>query len=81
MTDIRVITVAVILLAAPVILGIDYLLYLAGGNRATISRTLLDFSKRWPIVPLLFGVGTGILLGHLFVPQHVYVFLPIPIPW
>lgn len=45
----------------------DLIAYNAGGNGATISRVLLSWATDYPIVAIAFGV----LLGHLFVPQHV----------
>jgi len=35
-----------------------------GGNEATISACLWDWSKAWPVIPLVIGV----LCGHIFFP-------------
>ena len=57
-----------ILLALPLLVGgYDLAAFLRSGNDATVSMVILDAAKEWPIVSLLFGV----LVGHLFVPQHV----------
>lgn len=45
----------------------DLIAYTNAGNEATISRVLLGWATDYPIVAIAFGV----LLGHLFAPQHV----------
>lgn len=40
----------------------DVVARLVGGNDATVSAVLLDASKLWPIIPLLFGI----LIGHIW---------------
>lgn len=35
-----------------------------GGNEATISACLWEWSKAWPVIPLVIGV----LCGHIFFP-------------
>lgn len=43
-----------------------------GPNDATISKLLLNAAKKYPIVAVAFGIAIGVLLGHLFWPQHIY---------
>lgn len=40
----------------------DVLARVAGGNEATVSAVLLDASKAWPIIPIIFGI----LIGHIW---------------
>ena len=54
---IPVVTVAVILY--------DILAISRGGVDATISRVLLGWAQRWPVIPL----GVGVLMGHLWWSQ------------
>ena len=54
----------------------DIVTYKVDGNPATISRVTLEFASKYPYlgVPLVGGIlllGIGILIGHLFFPQHV----------
>jgi len=37
-----------------------------GTGNDSVSATILDWSTRWPLIPLLVGV----LLGHMFWPQR-----------
>lgn len=67
----REVTIAVIIAAPLIIGGYDWIAYERAGNSATISRTLLDAARRWPIIGVAFGFGLGLLCGHLFVPQHL----------
>lgn len=67
-----------ILIVANIVIAIlyDILTYKIDGNEATISRVTLHFASKYPIlgVPLIGGVLlllSGILIGHLFFPQHV----------
>lgn len=66
-------TIAVIvIIAAPFAIGaIDLVLYVHGGNSATISRVCLDTSRSHPLFMLAVVFLFGLLCGHLFVPQHV----------
>lgn len=43
----------------------DIVAYLRGGVRATISRIVLSWATRWPVVVL----ALGIVLGHVLWPQ------------
>lgn len=67
----REVTIVVIVVTIVGLSVYDVVVYLIGGNEATISRTLLDGTKEYPIIVVLFSVGFGVLLGHLFLPQHV----------
>jgi hypothetical protein len=62
------VTTKVILISLFILLAIyDVFAVVNGGNMATISRTIYYWFADYPIVSL----GFGILLGHLFVPQHI----------
>ena len=50
------------------ILGLDALLFVLSGEDATISWRVAYWSKRQPIVALLFGI----LMGHLFWKNLAY---------
>lgn len=39
---------------------------------ATISKLLFLAAKERPIIAIIFGLAIGVLLGHLWWPQHVY---------
>lgn len=44
----------------------DLVIILSRGYQATVSATLFQFCKSYPIVPFLFGT----LVGHLFFPNY-----------
>jgi len=44
----------------------------------TISEITLAWGRRHPIAVLCLGLALGIVLGHLFWPQTVYVEVPVP---
>jgi hypothetical protein len=57
-----------LLIIAGLFLGVyDLIVYLRYGDSPTISRVVYDWAKRYPWIVLLFGM----LLGHLFIPQHI----------
>jgi hypothetical protein len=57
-----------LLIVSGIILVIyDLIVYLRHGNDPTISRVVYGWAKRYPWIVLLFGM----LLGHLFIPQHI----------
>lgn len=56
----------VVVITTIVILVYDLFAYLSHQD-ATISETLLQWAKDYPVVPFL----GGLLCGHLFVPQYV----------
>jgi len=59
----------------------DLFAYAIAGNDATISRLLLDTATWQPGVALSLVFAMGVLIGHLFVPQHVYLPAPAaPVP-
>lgn len=51
----------------------DVVAYRLGGNDATISRLLLDVSARYCGFALVLAFLFGVLFGHLFLAQHVYL--------
>lgn len=62
MSHLQIITLSV-LGATACLLGLyDVWVKVRGGDKATISKVLLNFAKRYPIVPLALGV----ILGHIF---------------
>lgn len=64
----------VLLVTTPFVIGAyDLTAYLHGGNDATISRTILDTAREYPLFPLVIGLMVGLLLGHLFLPQHLEI--------
>lgn len=50
---------------AVVVIIYDVVAAYRGGWEATVSRVILNKSKVWPLIPLLFGM----LMGHLFWSQ------------
>lgn len=42
-------------------------------GKSTVSWIVFDVSRKWPIVPFLFGFLIGGLAGHFFFP------IPIPV--
>jgi hypothetical protein len=57
--------IVAVLVGAFVLLAI-YEVWQAQHGRPTISEQVWAFSKRWPPIGFLVGIGLGILLGHLF---------------
>lgn len=53
--------ITVILMAV----AFDIIAILLWGTEGSLSRVMLDFSKRWPIVPFALGV----VAGHIFWPN------------
>lgn len=51
---------------------IAYDIYAVLKGKSTISWIVFDTSRKWPIIPFLFGFLVGGLAGHFF--------FPIPIP-
>jgi hypothetical protein len=51
---------------------IAYDIYAITKGKSTVSWIVFDTSRKWPIVPFLFGFLVGGLAGHFF--------FPIPIP-
>lgn len=51
---------------------VAYDIYAATKGKVTISWSIFEISRKWPIVPFLFGFLVGGLAGHFF--------FPIPIP-
>jgi len=51
---------------------IAYDIYAVMKGKSTVSWIVFDTSRKWPIVPFLFGFLVGGLAGHFF--------FPIPIP-
>lgn len=67
----QIITLVLLVSAPSVILGYDAWAYLTYGNDATISKTILTWATRFPILGISLVFSTGVLVGHLLVPQHV----------
>jgi hypothetical protein len=51
---------------------IAYDIYAVMKGKSTVSWIVFNTSRKWPIVPFLFGFLVGGLAGHFF--------FPIPIP-
>jgi len=51
---------------------IGYDIYAITKGKPTVSWAVFDISRKWPIIPFLFGFLIGGLAGHFF--------FPIPIP-
>ena len=51
---------------------VAYDIYAITKNKPTVSWAVFYTSRKWPIVPFLFGFLVGGLAGHFF--------FPIPIP-
>ncbi len=49
----------------------DLFVEIGVGNSATISKICLDTADRHRVFMLCIAVLLGILIGHLFLPQHV----------
>lgn len=52
---------------------IAYDIYAVMKNKPTVSWAVFDISRKWPIIPFLFGFLVGGLAGHFFFP------IPIPV--
>lgn len=50
-----------------------YDIYAAIKGKVTISWSVFEISRKWPVIPFLSGFIIGFLMGHLFFP------IPIPI--
>lgn len=59
-------------LTLPVLIGTTFVVFVlyevrqAVKHEPTISEQVWRFSKAWPPVGFLVGLGAGLLLGHLF---------------
>ena len=60
------IAIYVILAALLAVGAVDLFLVRRGDGNPTVSSTIWDLAKQYPIIVL----AVGILLGHLFWPQH-----------
>lgn len=60
-------TKALLIIVGIVLAVYDLIVFLRRGDDPTISRVVYGWAKRYPWVVLLFGM----LLGHLFIPQHI----------
>lgn len=65
-------TILVLCFVIGLLVGYDLWVWRKGGGDATISKILLNAAKKYPIVAVAFGIAIGVLLGHLFWPQHIY---------
>ncbi len=54
-----------------IVIFYDILAYVMSGNDATISNICLETAEKYKYFTILVTLAVGILLGHLFVPQHV----------
>jgi hypothetical protein len=61
------VTLGFIILALVLIFTVDLILIWWRGYTATISWTLLVWSKKFPVIPFL----VGITMGHLFWPNEI----------
>jgi hypothetical protein len=52
----------IIILAAVLVVAFDLYAYAAHGVHATLSRTVWENAKEYPIIPF----SVGVLIGHLF---------------
>ncbi len=52
---------------------VAYDIYAVIKGKSTVSWIVFDISRKWPIVPFLFGFLIGGLAGHFFFP------IPIPV--
>lgn len=52
---------------------VAYDIYAVIKGKSTVSWIVFDVSRKWPIVPFLFGFLIGGLAGHFFFP------IPIPV--
>lgn len=63
----RQITKLVIGIVTAIVIVYDVIVYASAGGDATVSRVILDWSRRYPPLTLAFGF----LLGHLFWAQTI----------
>lgn len=68
---VRLILAGLLLVVALAIGAWDIYVTARGETDATVSRTLWDWGRLYPILPLAIGV----ILGHCFWPQIAYVYL------
>jgi hypothetical protein len=64
------VTLLVVLGCAGVLAAYDVYLNAQGGLANTISHRALQAARQYPVIPLVLGLAVGLLLGHLFWPQH-----------
>jgi hypothetical protein len=63
------VTLLPLLLGGVFLIVLDVWLFGRGGYQATISYEVLQASRTHPVIPLLVGLVTGLLFGHLFWSQ------------
>ena len=34
------------------------------GKTATLSRKIVDWTKKWPLLPFIMGLAIGVVAGH-----------------
>ncbi len=71
MNNWRLITGLVLVVALLSLAAYDLFAEIGVGNSATISKLCLDTADRYRVFMLCVAVLLGILIGHLFLPQHV----------
>lgn len=71
MPDWRTISTWTIILVPILWAFYDLIAYWRSGNEATISRVMLETSRRYTLFALVIVFIFGLLCGHLFVPQHI----------
>ena len=59
-------SLGVILFLVSLTILLDFWLGLTYGSDATISDYIRRLGQHWPLFVLIFGLGNGMLLGHLF---------------
>ena len=58
-------------LASGLIITIDIILAISGGEKATLSMWMYQRSKERPIIPAALGLIVGLLFGHFFWQMHL----------
>ena len=53
-------------------LGVDVYFIAKGGEQASVSFRVAKWSMKYPIIPGFLCLTLGLLLGHLFWPNHAY---------
>lgn len=61
----RILTAALLVAFAVILIAYDVVAEIKGGNASTISQVLYNAALAEPVIPL----AIGILMGHLFWPQ------------
>lgn len=61
-----VLTIILLMFIAVLVIVWDTVITYALGQHNTVSRVLWHYGRVYPVIPLMLGLGLGMVFGHLF---------------